>query len=138
VPDASIAFAALILMALKAGGRPPTRPRARLAASAVRISLAHILVLPEGGKAGRSRGSARASSVGGGLLPVAEQFGGLSAVIICSPISATRDPGVAHGSERHADHVYEDCDIVCLRGKRPLQHTNDAVAQRITIETRIG
>ena len=32
VPDASIAFAAVTLMASKAGGRPPTRPRARLAA----------------------------------------------------------------------------------------------------------
>ena len=34
---ASIAFAALTLMASNAGGRPPTRPRARLAASAVRV-----------------------------------------------------------------------------------------------------
>ena len=37
VPDASIAFAAVTLMASNAGGRPPTRPRARLAASAVRV-----------------------------------------------------------------------------------------------------
>jgi len=37
VPDASIAFAALTWMAFNAGGRPPTRPRARLAASAVRV-----------------------------------------------------------------------------------------------------
>ena len=37
VPDASIAFAALTLMAFNAGGRPPIRPRARLAASAVRV-----------------------------------------------------------------------------------------------------
>ena len=37
VPDASIAFAALTLVASNAGGRPPTRPRARLAASAVRV-----------------------------------------------------------------------------------------------------
>jgi hypothetical protein len=37
VPDASIAFAALTLMASNAGGRPPTRPRARLAARAVRV-----------------------------------------------------------------------------------------------------
>jgi hypothetical protein len=37
VPDASIAFAALTLMASSAGGRPPTRPRARLAARAVRV-----------------------------------------------------------------------------------------------------
>jgi hypothetical protein len=29
VPDASIAFAALTLVAFNAGGRPPTRPRAR-------------------------------------------------------------------------------------------------------------
>ena len=36
VPDASIAFAAMILMASNAGGRPPRRPRARLAARAVR------------------------------------------------------------------------------------------------------
>ena len=36
VPDASIAFAALTLMASNAGGRPPIRPRARLAARAVR------------------------------------------------------------------------------------------------------
>lgn len=37
VPAASIALAALTLMAFSAGGRPPTRPRARLAASAVRV-----------------------------------------------------------------------------------------------------
>jgi hypothetical protein len=37
VPDASIAFAALTWMASNAGGRPPIRPRARLAASAVRV-----------------------------------------------------------------------------------------------------
>ena len=37
VPDASIAFAALTLMASKAGGRPPIRPRVRLAARAVRV-----------------------------------------------------------------------------------------------------
>jgi hypothetical protein len=37
VPDASIAFAAVTLMASNAGGRPPIRPRARLAASAVRV-----------------------------------------------------------------------------------------------------
>jgi hypothetical protein len=35
-PDASIALAAVTLMVSKAGGRPPTRPRA-LAASAVRV-----------------------------------------------------------------------------------------------------
>jgi hypothetical protein len=37
VPDASIAFAALTLIAFNAGGRPPTRPRARLAVNAVRV-----------------------------------------------------------------------------------------------------
>ena len=37
VPDANIAFAAVTLMASNAGGRPPTRPRARLAARAVRV-----------------------------------------------------------------------------------------------------
>ena len=37
VPDASIAFAARTLMASNAGGRPPTRPRARLAAKAIRV-----------------------------------------------------------------------------------------------------
>ena len=37
VPDASIAFAAVTLMASNAGGRPPIRPRARLAARAVRV-----------------------------------------------------------------------------------------------------
>ena len=37
VPDASIAFAALILDLSSAAGRPPRRPRARLAASAVRV-----------------------------------------------------------------------------------------------------
>jgi hypothetical protein len=36
VPDASIAFAAVTWMASRAGG-PPTRPRARLAANAVRV-----------------------------------------------------------------------------------------------------
>ena len=37
VPDASIAFAAVTFRALSAGGRPPIRPRARLAASAVLV-----------------------------------------------------------------------------------------------------
>ena len=37
VPDASIALAAVTLMVSNAGGRPPIRPRARLAASAVRV-----------------------------------------------------------------------------------------------------
>ena len=37
VPDASIALAALTLTAFNAGGRPPMRPRARLAANPVRV-----------------------------------------------------------------------------------------------------
>ena len=37
VPDANVAFAAVTLMASNAGGRPPIRPRARLAAKAMRV-----------------------------------------------------------------------------------------------------
>jgi hypothetical protein len=37
VPSASIALAALTLMAFSAGGRPPIRPPARLAAKAVLV-----------------------------------------------------------------------------------------------------
>jgi hypothetical protein len=37
VPDASTALAALIWMGFNAGGRPPMRPRTRLAASVVRV-----------------------------------------------------------------------------------------------------
>ena len=37
LPDDSIALAAVILIASNAGGRPPTRPRARLAANKARV-----------------------------------------------------------------------------------------------------